>query len=71
MRRIVLLLASMSLAVLLACGVAFAAAVSSQPKNARSTVHTNDTSQAVDRVIGVTGERSAWPLASFERHGHI
>jgi hypothetical protein len=43
MRRIVLLLASMSLAVLLACGVAFAAAVSSQPKNARSTVHTNDT----------------------------
>jgi trimeric autotransporter adhesin len=43
MRRIVLLLASMSLAVLLACGVAFAAAVSSQPNNARSTVHTNDT----------------------------
>src|SRR5215211_6378825 len=41
MRRIVLLLASMSLAVLLACGVAFAAAVSSQPKNER-TVHTND-----------------------------
>ena len=43
MRRIVLPLASMSLAVLLACGVAFAAAVSSQPKNARSTVYTNDT----------------------------
>jgi hypothetical protein len=43
MRRVVLLLASMSLAVLLACGVAFAAAMSSQPKNARSTVHTNDT----------------------------
>jgi hypothetical protein len=43
MRRVILLLASMSLAVLLACGVAFAAAVSSQPKNARSTVHTNDT----------------------------
>jgi hypothetical protein len=43
MRRIVLLLASKSLAVLLAGGVAFAAAVSSQPNNARSTVHTNDT----------------------------
>ena len=43
MRRVVLLLASMSLAVLLACGVAFAAAVSNQPNNARSTVHTNDT----------------------------
>jgi hypothetical protein len=42
MRRIVLLLASVSSAVLLACGVAFAAAVSSQPKNAH-TVHTNDT----------------------------
>jgi trimeric autotransporter adhesin len=42
MRRVVLLLASMSLAVLLACGVAFAAALSSQPKNA-PTVHTNDT----------------------------
>lgn len=40
MGRTVLLLASMSLAVLLACGAAFAAAVSSQP-NAR-TVHTND-----------------------------
>src|SRR5215207_2515176 len=43
MRRVILLLASMSLAVLLACGVAFAAALSSQPKNAGSTVHTNDT----------------------------
>jgi hypothetical protein len=43
MRRIVLLLASMSFAVLLACGVAFAAALSSQPNNARTTVHTNDT----------------------------
>ena len=42
MRRIVLPLASVSLAVLLSCGVAFAAARRSQPKNAR-TVHTNDT----------------------------
>jgi hypothetical protein len=42
MGRIVLPLASMSIAVLLACGVAFAAAVSNQPKNA-PTVHTNDT----------------------------
>src|SRR5215217_6794390 len=43
MRRVILLLASMSLAVLLACGgVAFAAALSSQPKNA-PIVQTNDT----------------------------
>ena len=48
MRRIVLLLASMSLAVLLACGVAFAAAVS-QPKDER-TVHTNDTVWTTLRV---------------------
>jgi hypothetical protein len=39
MRRIVLVLASMSLAVVLACGVAFAAAVGSQPIG--PTVDTN------------------------------
>jgi hypothetical protein len=49
MRRVVLLLVSMSLAVLLASGVAFAVAVSSQPKNAR-TVHTNDTVRTSLRV---------------------
>src|SRR5215213_8116909 len=50
MRRIVLRLAAVSLAVLLACGgVAFAA--SSQPKNnARSTVQTNDTVWTTLRV---------------------
>src|SRR5215204_5215721 len=50
MRRVILLLASMSLAVLLACGgVVFAAALSSQPKNA-PIVQTNDTVWASLRV---------------------
>jgi hypothetical protein len=49
MRRIVLVLTAMSLAVLLACGVALAAAQRSQPKNA-PTVHTNDTVWTTLRV---------------------
>jgi hypothetical protein len=49
MRRIFLVLAAISLAVLLACGVAFAAAQRSQPKNA-PTVHTNDTVWTTLRV---------------------
>ncbi len=52
MRRTVLLLVSMSLAVLLACGVAFAAAVSSSQPNDARPVHTNDTVWTVLRVGG-------------------
>src|SRR5215207_7034997 len=71
MRRVVLLLASMSLAVLLACGVAFAAALSSQPKNARSTVHTNDTVWTSLRVGDTVYLGGAFTSVNGIARGHV